>query len=169
MKHLKIFSGLLVANFLVVYSASAFCPVCVVAAGAGLGFSRWLGIDDTITSLWIGGLLVAISAWTIDWLKKKKINFKGMSFLTYLAYYAMVLIPFYTTGFIGHPFNRLWNIAKILLGTMIGSMVFYFMGFWYQSLKKKNNGRAHFPFQKVVMPLGALLVLSLVFYFITKK
>jgi hypothetical protein len=168
MNRIKIFSGLLVANFLLVFSASAFCPVCVVAAGAGLGFSRWLGIDDTITSLWIGGLLVAVSAWTIEWLKKKKINFKGLSFITYFAYYAMVIIPFYTTGFIGHPFNRLWNIDKILLGIIIGSIVFYFVGAWHQYLKKKNNGHAQFPFQKVVMPLGSLFILSFIFYFITK-
>ena len=166
MNRIKIFSGLLVANFLVVFSASAFCPVCVVVAGAGLVFSRWLGIDDTVTSLWIGGLLVAVAAWTIEWLKKKKINFKGLSFITYLAYYAMVIIPFYTTGFIGHPFNRLWNIDKILLGIIIGSVVFYFVGAWYQYLKKKNNGHAQFPFQKVAMPLGALLILSLIFYFL---
>ncbi len=168
MNKIKIFSGLLLLNFLLMSSASAFCPVCVVAAGAGLGFSRWLGIDDTITSLWIGGLLVAVSAWTIDWLKRKKINFKGLNFITYLAYYSMVLIPFYTTGFIGHPFNRLWNIDKIFLGIMVGSIVFYFVGDWYQYLKKKNNGHAYFPFQKVVMPLGSLLILSFAFYFITK-
>lgn len=168
MNKIKIFSGLLLLNFLVMSSASAFCPVCVVAAGAGLGFSRWLGIDDTITSLWIGGLLVAVSAWTIDWLKRKKVDFKGLNFVTYLAYYAMVLVPFYTTGFIGHPFNRLWNIDKIFLGIVIGSIVFYSVGVWYQYLKKKNNGRAYFPFQKVAMPLGSLLILSFVFYFITK-
>ncbi|MFA4942544.1 MAG: hypothetical protein WC564_02815 [Patescibacteria group bacterium] len=168
MNKIKIFSGLLLLNFLMVFSASAFCPVCVVAAGAGLGFSRWLGIDDVITSLWIGGLLVAVSAWTVEWLMKKKVNFKGMSFLTYLAYYAMVIIPFYSTGFIGHPFNRLWNIDKILLGIIIGSLAFYFVGVWYQHLKRKNDNRAHFPFQKVVMPLGSLLVLSFIFYFLTK-
>lgn len=168
MNKIKIFSGVLLANFLLVFSASAFCPVCVVAAGAGLGFSRWLGIDDTVTSVWIGGLLVAISAWTIEWLNGKKINFKGLSLLTYFAYYAMVIIPFYTTGIMGHPFNRLWNIDKILLGIIVGSLAFYFVGAWYQYLKKKNNNRAHFPFQKVVMPLSSLLILSLVFYFLTK-
>ncbi len=139
MNRIKIFSGLLVANFLVVFSASAFCPVCVVAVGAGLGFSRWLGIDDTITSLWIGGLLVAFSAWTIDWLRRNQVNFKGLNLITYLAYYAMVIIPLYIIGFIGHPFNRLWNIDKILLGIIIGSIVFCFTGAWYQYLKKNHN------------------------------
>ena len=34
--------------------AKAICPVCTVAVGAGIGLSRWLGIDDSITGLWIG-------------------------------------------------------------------------------------------------------------------
>jgi hypothetical protein len=168
MKRLKIFSGLLAINFLITFSASAFCPLCVMAVGAGLGLSRWFGIDDTISSLWIGGLLVAVSAWTINWLKGKKVNFKGMNFLTYLAYYAMVIIPLYMTGIIGHPFNRLWNIDKIILGIIVGSVALYYMEAGYDYLKKKNNNHAHFPFQKVVMPVGALLILSFVFYFITK-
>jgi len=32
----------------------AVCPVCTVAAGAGVGLSRWLGIDDIIIGLWVG-------------------------------------------------------------------------------------------------------------------
>ena len=47
------------------------CPVCVVAIGAGLGFSRWFGIDDVVASIWIGALLVAITIWTLVWMKKK--------------------------------------------------------------------------------------------------
>jgi len=169
MKQLKIFSVLLLANFFWTFSAKAFCPVCTLAVGAGLGFSRWIGIDDSVSSLWVGGLLIATSAWTVDWLqRKKKINFPGLAPLTYFAYYALVFVPFYYTGFIGHPFNRLWGVDKIVLGTAIGSVFFYAMGIWYADLKKKNNNHAYFPFQKVVMPVGILLVLSFVFYFITK-
>lgn len=34
--------------------AQAVCPVCTVAVGTGVGLSRWLGVDDTITGLWLG-------------------------------------------------------------------------------------------------------------------
>ena len=61
--------------------ALAVCPICTVAAATGIGFSRWLGIDDTITGLWIGGLTVSLITWTIDWLGKKNIRFKGLSTL----------------------------------------------------------------------------------------
>jgi hypothetical protein len=169
MKRIKIFFSLLALSVFWPLTVKAFCPVCTVAVGAGLGFSRWLGIDDTVSSLWVGGLLIAVSAWTVDWLRKKKINFLGMAALTYFLYYAIVFVPFYFTGFIGHPFNRLWNVDKIVLGTAIGSVFFFAMGAWYNQMKKKNNGHAYFPFQKVVMPVGVLLILSLVFYFITKN
>jgi len=38
----------------------------------------------------------------------------------------------------------------------------------YNYLKRRNNGHAYFPFQKVVMPVGSLAILSMIFYFVTK-
>jgi hypothetical protein len=43
------------------------------------------------------------------------------------------------------------------------------MSLWYQALKKRNNGHAYFPFQKVVMPIAWLVLMSTIFYFITVK
>jgi hypothetical protein len=43
------------------------------------------------------------------------------------------------------------------------------MSLWYQILKKKNNGHAYFPFQKVVMPIVGLALMSVAFYFITHR
>jgi len=58
-------------SLLLALPAKAVCPVCVVAVGAGLGLSEYLGIDDSIAGLWVGGLLFALSLWTYDWIKKK--------------------------------------------------------------------------------------------------
>jgi hypothetical protein len=35
-------------------------------------------------------------------------------------------------------------------------------------LKQKNGGKAHFPFEKVVLPVAPLIILSVIFYFVTK-
>jgi len=35
-------------------------------------------------------------------------------------------------------------------------------------LKERNNGRAHFPFEKIALPVIFLLFFSLAFYFITR-
>ena len=50
--------------------ASAVCPVCTVAVGAGLEGARLLGVDDVITGIWAGGLTLSLTLWTISWLKK---------------------------------------------------------------------------------------------------
>src|SRR3972149_7194264 len=85
--------------------AHAVCPVCTIAVGAGLGLSRWLGIDDAISGVWVGGVILSSSFWLIDWLEKK--NFKSLSFYYKFQYktllisalmYVIVLVPLWTSG-----------------------------------------------------------------------
>lgn len=143
----------------------AICPVCTIAVGAGIGLSRWFGIDDTITGLWLGGFLVSLTILTENWLTQKKFwPIKYRWFFTLLAYFILTFVPLYFTGILGHPLNTLWGVDKIFLGAIIGGLIFYWFGFWsYKKIKKLNSDRALFPFQKVVMPLAALLILSLIF------
>ena len=143
------------------------CPVCTVAFGVGVGFSRWLGIDDSITGLWIGGLMVAIISWTIDWLDKKSIKFKGRNAVIIVTFYLLTVIPLFWIEIMGNPLNTLWGIDKLLLGIIVGSVVFYSENVWYFKLKEKNGGKAHFPFQRVVMPVSSLIITSLAFYILT--
>ncbi len=163
-------SGLLLASvgiFLISGKALAVCPVCTIAVGAGIGLSRWLGIDDTITGLWIGGLTISLTIWTINWLRKKNIKFKGLDSLIVLGYYALTILPLYFSKIIGHPYNTFWGLDKLLLGIALGS-IFFFLGVWTYNLIKQKRGKAHFPFQKVVMPIFPLVILSIIFYFLTK-
>lgn len=168
-KHIKkILLPLTIVLVCLVKQAYAICPVCTIAVGIGIGFSRWLGIDDTITGLWVGGLVVSLIMWTIFWFDKKEIYFKGRIIITSLCYYFILVVPLYYMGIIGHPLNKLWGVDKIVLGTIIGSIAFFLGGIGYFYLKKHNNNRAYFPFQKVVMPVAPLIILSMIFYFITK-
>jgi hypothetical protein len=157
-----------IMSFLIAHSAHAFCPVCTIAVGAGLGLTQEFGIDDTISGLWIGGLIVSMSMWTLSWLEKRRFHFDGKKFLVPIGYYALVIAPLYAKGVIGHPLNTLWGIDKLILGIVLGSFVFFGGGMWYESMKRKNGGHAHFPYQKIVMPIAPLILLSVVFYFITK-
>jgi len=150
------------------FSAYAVCPVCVVAVGAGVGFSRWLGIDDSITGIWIGGLTLSIIIWNMNWFQRKNIKFPLRNILTFLAYYVLILVSLRWSNFIGHPINKLWGIDKILLGMTVGTIFFALGNFYYAYLKNKNNGHGYFPFQKVVIPVASLLLISFVFYIITK-
>lgn len=149
----------------------AICPVCVIAVGAGLGLSEYLGIDDTIAGLWIGGMLVSMIIWNINWFNKKNWSFGNKDIrdiLLTILYYVLVIWPLMLQGIIGHPLNKFWGIDKLLLGISVGSLFFLAANLTYNYLKKKNNNHAYFPFQKVVMPVGTLLVLSFIFYFLTR-
>ncbi len=160
----------LAISFLFAKKTLAVCPICTIAVGAGLGLSRWLGINDTITGLWIGGLIVSMIVWAESWLDKKNIRFKGRVFINILAYYTLTILPLYYSGIIGNPLNTLCacGIDKLLFGIVAGSISFWFGASWYLFLKEKNNGHAYFPFQKVVMPITPIIILSIIYYFLTK-
>lgn len=147
-------------------SAHAICPICTVAVGAGLGLSRYLAIDDLITSIWIGGLIVSTILWMIDWLAKKNKKSVLTQIITVVVTYLLVLVPLYWSGIIGHLFNTLWGIDKILLGIILGSVGFFVGAQLHFYLKNKNSDKTYIPFQKVIFPVGILWLLTLIFYFI---
>ena len=146
--------------------ALAVCPVCTIAVGAGVGVSRSAGIDDLIVGLWIGGFLTSLIMWTEDWLSKKNINFKGRTIVNILVYLSLTIIPLYTSGIIGNPVNTFCGcgIDELVFGIIGGAVAFWCGARWYEFLKKRNNNKAYFPFQKVVMPILPLIILSLIFY-----
>jgi len=143
----------------------AVCPVCTVAVGAGLGFAEWLGIDDSISGLWIGALIVSMSLWTINWLIRKNIRFKGRKILVFLGYYAIIILPLWFKGQIGRPYNKLCGIDKLLFGIILGSILFAVAAVIYSYLRKKNDGKSYFQGQKIAIPIVLLLIASIVLYY----
>jgi len=171
MKKIFIFIlSILGLNLLMTKQALAVCPICTIVVGAGVGLSRWLGIDDSITGLWIGGLTVSLITWTLSWFDKKKILFKGRAIITILGYYLLIVTPLYFMGIMGNPLNSICfcGLDKLVIGIIVGSIAFWFGAEWYYYLKAKNGGHAYFPFQKVVMPISPLIILSIIYYFLTK-
>jgi hypothetical protein len=158
--------------FLAPLTARAVCPACTLVVGAGIGLTRWLGVDDTISGVWIGGLIVSMILWMINWLNKKNIRFPFRKIASWVFTYLIILLPLYWKGVIGHPSNTItifnYYIDKILFGVFCGSVVFLFSAWLYNFLKKRNGGKPYFPFQKIVMPVLFLAILSVVFYIISK-
>jgi len=163
----KIFSVALVFSLLhLIFTKATYavCPICTVAVAAGLGLSRYLGIDDAVSSIWIGGLILSVSFWSINWLTKKKVNFKYRNSLVFLFWYGLTLVPLQLTGIMGHPFNTILGIDKILFGTAVGS-VFFLLGIWADKKVREKRGKQLFLYQKVVFPVVALAIISLVIYY----
>lgn len=167
-RFLAAISGVVLLQLIAVPRAFAMCPVCTLTVGAGLGLARYLKVDDLVTGLWIGGFIVSSTGWLINVLNRRDIRFPGRILLITIISYALFLIPFSTAGLIGHPFNTIWGMDRLLTGIVTGSIAFFAAALWYQSLKRRNGGHTYFPFQHIVMEAGSLVVMSIVFFFIGK-
>ena len=144
------------------------CAVCTIAVGSCVGLARWLKIDDRITGLWVGALIASFVIWTIHYLDKKNIHFKGRKILTAVLWYALTFIPFYFTGMIGNPLNKCWGMDKLLFGIIIGTIIFTIANLLHNYLKKKNNNKSYFPLQKAILPVSCLAIFSLIIYLIIR-
>jgi len=150
-------------GFLSAGVANAICPVCTFAIGFGVGLSRWLGIDDLISGTWIGGLIASMVYWLLGWLDKKNIKFIFRGTIVAVLFYALAIVPLYYLNIIGHSLNKFLGADKLLFGIAAGTLAFAFSVWLHIFLKKKNQDKSFFPFQKVVIPIFALIVVSLIF------
>lgn len=145
----------------------AVCPVCTVAVAGGLGLSRYLGIDDAVSGVWVGGLILSSSFWLDSWLEKKKIKFNYRIFVVISAMYALVIVPLWYGKVIGHPFNALWGIDKLIVGIAFGTLAFL-LGVYLDRKERAIKEKQLFIYQRVVFPVTTLLTASLILYFLTK-
>ena len=84
--------------------------------------------------------------------------------MVFLFWYGLTLVPLQLTGIMGHPFNTILGIDKILFGTAVGS-VFFLLGIWADKKVREKRGKQLFLYQKVVFPVVALAIISLVIYY----
>lgn len=133
------------------------CPVCLVAVCTGLGLSRWLKIDDTISGLWIGGLIISLSFVFAKLLKTSVL-------LNILVFFLTIVFPLKYLKIIGNPLNRFCGIDKLIFGIITGMMAFSLSILLHLYLKRKHHHKSYFPFQKVIIPVLTLILISLIFY-----
>jgi hypothetical protein len=149
-----------------VQPAYAQCPVCIVTVGGGMLIAKKLGIDDFLVSIWISALNTAISFWLASKLSNDKLMFKkilGNPWLLSILMLGLTLFYFQFTNQIGHATNVLLGLDKIVFGQVLGMLVMFLGNFIYGFTKYKNNGKALFPYSKVVFPVGSVLLVTLIF------
>lgn len=142
----------------------ATCPVCTVAIASGLGLCRYIGIDDVVSGLWVGGLLLSLAISVDTALKKKKKSFKFSGLFWLVLTYLMVFVPLQLTGIIGHNFNRIVGMDRLIFGSLCGTLLVVISALASDGIKKRNKGKVLFNYQKVVIPVVMLLVFSFIFY-----
>lgn len=161
MKKIKFSILLSLFGLLLARSVSAHCPLCVVGAGAGLSLSRVLGIDDSITGIWMAAFLGAMSLWIGNSLKKKYVPFQ--EFIIYIVIFATTIVSFYRFGLINEHNGLIGSLPKITFGMLTGGILFYLVDKG-NALIKKVRGKVLFPYQPIIFNLSAMLLLSIGVY-----
>lgn len=154
---------ILITLFLKTKIALAHCPLCVAGAGAGLTLSRLLGVDDSITGIWLGGFIGATAFWTQK-IAGKKIalfleRFPGL--LIYVLFFTTTIWSFYKFNLIVRH-GDIFGFDKLPFGTVLGGSVFYLSDYLNLFIKKKSG--VLFAYQSIVVNLSLLAVASLVIY-----
>lgn len=159
---MTIFGLILVVSLIIALPAYAnpACAVCTVAVAAGLEIARKLGVDDGVIAVWAGALLALIGYWTILWFEKKGWRFKGRNLLLILLSFSMIGAV-YIKDLVYTPEPILiFYLDPFLFCGIIGALLLIYSSVFYQWMKKNNGGHAHFPFEKVVLPIVALVIAS---------
>lgn len=136
--------------------ANPACAVCTVGVAVGLEIARNLGVDDGVIAVWAGALLALIGYWTILWFDKKGWNFKFRNPLLMLISLSMVAgVYIKDLTYTPKPI-LIFYMDPFLFCAICGALILIYSSVFYQWMKAKNGGHAHFPFEKVVLPLLAL-------------
>ena len=171
--------SLLTVNFsLLTPSVSAHCPLCVGGAAVGLSVARYFGIDDSIAGVWMAALLGAVSFWSerpiAVKITKKSVK-KYLRPILYLAIFGLTIWTFYAFNnyaveklkfyLINEHAGKILGLPKLIFGLVSGGILFYLVDFLDDTLIKRN-GKVYFPYQRVIVSLGATLILSLALYIV---
>lgn len=161
--------GLLTIHYFLLVIAPVYgvCPLCTVAVGTGVGLCRFLGIDDTVSGVWLGGLIISMGFWLADFLKKIKAQFPYLNFFSVSFSGFLVVAPLFWAKMIGVPGNNLWGVDKIVLGMIFGVIFFLLAIYTDRFLRKANKGKVIIYYQKVLIPILYLTILSFIFYKLT--
>ncbi len=143
--------------------ANPACAVCTLAVGASLELARQLGVDDCVVGVWAGALLALLGYWLVLWFDKKGWNFYGRNFLLIALSVAMIGFTYVSDMTYTPRPILVFYLDPFLFSVILGALVLVYSSVFYQWMKKKNGGHAHFPFEKVVVPVLALTLLSVYF------
>lgn len=163
---LKLLSFLSVLGLSFKSVANPACAVCTVAIGASLSIARKMGVKDEVVGVWAGAMLAILGYWVIRGFQKKNWNFVHRDFL--LMVLSIGSVGFMYMGeLVYNPmvFLGFLYLDPFLFATLCGAFMFILAMNFYEWMKAKNGGHSHFPFEKVVVPVLSVFLLSLLFHY----
>ncbi len=141
--------------------ANPACPVCTVAIAGSLTIARKLGVDDCIVGLWAGALLAMLGYWTIRFLDKHGWTFWGYKTLSMVVCVSMAgMVYVKDLTYTPNVILGFLYIDYFLFAVLLGAFALMFGVNFYAWMKAKNGGHAHFPFEKVFVPIALLALIN---------
>jgi hypothetical protein len=138
----------------------AQCPVCVITVGGGLLIAKKLGIDDLLVSIWLSGLNSAVAFWMANSIKKKVLN---NGYFWSLIFYGLTMVYLAYTKQLNHQTNKFLGVDKVFFGMTVGLLTFFLAVFFDKLLRKIKKGKVLFAYQKVIIPLVLLSLVTFIF------
>ncbi len=148
--------------------ANPACAVCTVAIGASLSIARKMGVDDCVVGVWAGAMFAIVGYWVIRFFDKKNWHFPYRDYV--LMILSIASVGFIYMGELQYDPTVHWGflyIDSFLFTTILGALTFILAMKFYEWMKAHNGGHAHFPFEKVVVPVSAVLLLSLAYNYLS--
>lgn len=152
----------LVFSLFLAKPVSAHCPLCVAGAGIGLSLARVIGVDDSITGVWLAALLGA-SSFYFSTFVLRKIKFPFKKLIVYLLIFGSTLWSFYKFKLVDLHAGEIFGLYKLTYGIISGGIMFYLIDIIDAFLIKKHGG-VYFPYQRMIVSLGGMLYLSMFNY-----
>jgi hypothetical protein len=138
-------------------------PLCAVGIAGGLWLSKLLGIDDLTLGLWIGALILSFSVQFNKFLIKRKITFPFSFWVIFILTIILSFLPIWK-DLNWQPENLFCGLPRLISGSLIG-MIILFGSDWLNNfiLKKYHQNKVYFPYQRVIVPIIVLIIVSIIF------
>ena len=146
--------------------ANPACAVCTVAIASSLSIARKMGVKDEVVGVWAGALMAILGYWVIRWFDKKNWHFRYRDSL--LMVLSIASIGFMYMGSLDYDpmlFLGFLYIDSFLFSSLCGAVGFIGAMNFYEWMKARHGGHAHFPFEKVVIPVLTVFLISLLFHY----
>ena len=135
----------------------------IAAEAMGINLARHKMISFVVSSFFCGvagAMLAILGYWTIAWFEKKNWRFAGRDFWLIALSVAMIGFVYRDMLTYSPQIFLFLYIDPFLLSAVAGALMFIASMQLYGRMKTKNGGHAHFPFEKVVLPLTFLTAAS---------
>jgi len=124
------------------------CPICSIGVVAGLGLSRWLKVDDSVSGLWVGALILGISLWAFNLPRLKRRGWLALIFIL-IIFWLFTFLPLYYFGVIDNSCKTIWGLNRLVFGSLLGIIL---------SSAAFLIKRGLFPYQRIIIPLSVLII-----------